>query len=83
MLGMFSEAHNFNQNISNWDVSKVKDMDGMFMDGVLYASVSNNLAQGYGSLWFLKFSELGFAEHLTFEAVNNLQHSDLVNSVRV
>jgi 4-amino-4-deoxy-L-arabinose transferase-like glycosyltransferase len=41
-------------------------MDGMFMDGVLYASVSNNLAQGYGSMWFLKFSELGFAQNLTF-----------------
>lgn len=41
-------------------------MDGMFMDGVLYASVAHNLANGYGSMWFLKFSELGFAEHLTF-----------------
>jgi 4-amino-4-deoxy-L-arabinose transferase-like glycosyltransferase len=41
-------------------------MDGMFMDGVLYASVSNNLAQGYGSMWFLKFSDLGFAGNPTF-----------------
>lgn len=41
-------------------------MDGMFMDGVLYACVSKNLANGYGSWWFLKYSEFGFAEHLTF-----------------
>ncbi|MEZ4923211.1 MAG: glycosyltransferase family 39 protein [Crocinitomicaceae bacterium] len=47
-------------------IAPVLIMDGMFMDGVLYASVSHNLANGYGSLWFLKFSELGFAEHLTF-----------------
>lgn len=38
----------------------------MFMDGVLYASVSKNLANGYGSMWWLKYSEYGFAEHLTF-----------------
>lgn len=40
--------------------------DGMFMDGVLYASVSNNLAQGIGTMWFLKFSDLGFAGFATF-----------------
>jgi 4-amino-4-deoxy-L-arabinose transferase-like glycosyltransferase len=40
--------------------------DGMFMDGVLYACVSNNLSQGIGSPWFLKFSELGFADLTTF-----------------
>ncbi|MEO9532530.1 MAG: glycosyltransferase family 39 protein [Crocinitomicaceae bacterium] len=40
--------------------------EGMFMDGVLYACVSNNLAQGFGSMWFLKFSELGFANFATF-----------------
>lgn len=40
--------------------------EGMFMDGVLYSSVSNNLAQGYGSMWFMKFSELGFAGNATF-----------------
>ena len=31
--------------------------DGMFMDGILYATVSKNLANGYGSFWFPKFSE--------------------------
>lgn len=41
-------------------------MDGMFMDGVLYAAVSKNLANGYGSMWWLRFSEFGFAEHVTF-----------------
>ena len=41
-------------------------MDGMFMDGLLYATVSNNLANDYGSMWFLKFSEYGFANNPTF-----------------
>jgi 4-amino-4-deoxy-L-arabinose transferase-like glycosyltransferase len=41
-------------------------MDGMFMDGLLYATVSKNLANGNGSLWFLRFSDYGFAENLTF-----------------
>lgn len=31
--------------------------DGMFMDGVLYTSVSKNLANGIGSFWFPEFSE--------------------------
>ena len=31
--------------------------DGMFMDGLIYASVSNNLSHGIGSFWFLTFSE--------------------------
>jgi hypothetical protein len=31
--------------------------DGMFMDGLIYASVSHNLANGIGSFWFLTFSE--------------------------
>jgi 4-amino-4-deoxy-L-arabinose transferase-like glycosyltransferase len=31
--------------------------DGMFMDAVLYSSVSHNLALGNGSFWFPKFSE--------------------------
>ncbi len=31
--------------------------DGMFMDGLIYASVSHNLSQGIGSPWFLKFSD--------------------------
>lgn len=34
--------------------------DGMFMDGQLYATVSKNLAEGYGTWWFPKFSETPF-----------------------
>ncbi len=34
--------------------------DGMFMDGQLYATVSKNLAEGYGTWWFPKFSESTF-----------------------
>ena len=30
--------------------------DGMFMDGVLYASISKNLANGFGSFWFPQLS---------------------------
>lgn len=32
--------------------------DGMFMDGLLYASVAKNLADGHGSLWFPHFSKV-------------------------
>lgn len=31
--------------------------DGMFMDGVLYAAVAHNLAEGIGSFWHLTLSE--------------------------
>ena len=41
-------------------------MEGIFMDGLLYSTVSKNLADGYGSMWFLKYSHYGFAEHPTF-----------------
>lgn len=37
-------------------------MDGMFMDGVLYASVSRNYAEGYGTFWFHTFSETFYKE---------------------
>tara|TARA_Y100000385_G_scaffold105006_1_gene108824 strand:- start:7162 stop:8562 length:1401 start_codon:yes stop_codon:yes gene_type:complete len=30
--------------------------DGMFMDGLLYAAISNNLSNGYGSFWNLLLS---------------------------
>ena len=30
MYGMFRQAHQFNQDISNWDVSLVENMAGMF-----------------------------------------------------
>jgi len=31
--------------------------DGMFMDGLIYATISKNLANGIGSFWFPVFSE--------------------------
>ncbi len=31
--------------------------DGMFTDGIIYADISRNLAEGYGSFWHLHFSE--------------------------
>jgi hypothetical protein len=34
--------------------------DGMFLDGVLYTCVSNNLSHGYGSFWSPMFSPAGF-----------------------
>src|ERR1700685_3790893 len=30
--------------------------DGMFMDAMLYSSVSHNLSQGIGTFWFPQFS---------------------------
>ena len=39
---------------------------GMFMDGMIYATVSNNLANDYGSYWDLSFSDTilhQFREH--------------------
>ncbi len=37
-------------------------MDGMFMDGVLYASVSRNYAEGFGTFWFPYFSETFYTD---------------------
>ena len=34
--------------------------DGMFMDGLFYASVSKNLADGIGTFWFPHFSQTLF-----------------------
>ncbi len=31
--------------------------DGMFTDGIIYADISRNSAEGYGTFWHLKFSE--------------------------
>ncbi|NOZ34445.1 MAG: hypothetical protein GXO80_04000 [Chlorobi bacterium] len=31
--------------------------NGMFMDGTIYAGISRNLAEAYGSFWNMKFSE--------------------------
>ena len=36
--------------------------DGMFIDGVCYAALSNNLANGIGSLWSLKLTDTMFSE---------------------
>ena len=41
-------------------------MDGMFMDGMLYSAVAHNLANGYGSFWFPRFSEMNVAGLETF-----------------
>jgi hypothetical protein len=37
--------------------------DGMFMDGQIYAAVSHNLANGYGTFWFPTFSKYFMAEY--------------------
>jgi len=49
--------------------------EGMFMDGMLYACVSNNLANGFGTFWFPRFSQLGIANLTTFH-----EHPPLVFS---
>lgn len=36
--------------------------DGMFMDAMLYTSVSHNLSQGIGTFWFPQFSVLGVSQ---------------------
>jgi 4-amino-4-deoxy-L-arabinose transferase-like glycosyltransferase len=51
--------------------------DGMFMDGVLYACVSNNLANGEGSFWFPVFSKLGIAGQENFH-----EHPPLVFGIQ-
>lgn len=51
--------------------------DGMFMDGVLYTCVAKNLANGIGTFWFPKFSELGFAGNTTFH-----EHPPLVFGIQ-
>lgn len=40
--------------------------EGMFMDGLIYAAIGNNMAHNEGSFWFPKFSEtlmVSFHEH--------------------
>ena len=34
--------------------------DGMFMDGLYYASISRNLANGLGSFWHLHFTDISY-----------------------
>lgn len=36
--------------------------DGMFMDGLIYASISRNMAEGFGTFWKPQLSETLFAE---------------------
>jgi hypothetical protein len=40
--------------------------DGMFMDGMLYSSVSHNLSQGIGSFWFPQFSKCNMSGLTSF-----------------
>lgn len=40
--------------------------DGMFMDAMLYTSVSHNLSQGIGTFWFPQFSEHNIAGLTSF-----------------
>ncbi|HRH71011.1 MAG TPA: glycosyltransferase family 39 protein [Flavobacteriales bacterium] len=40
--------------------------DGMFMDGELYAAVAHNEANGYGTFWEPRFSQVGLAGMTTF-----------------
>lgn len=42
-------------------VSPALFSDGMFMDGLIYANIAKNLADGMGSFWYLKFSESWFS----------------------
>jgi len=40
--------------------------DGMFMDGLIYSAIANNLSEGMGSFWDLQFGEVWevhFREH--------------------
>ncbi|MCB0794619.1 MAG: glycosyltransferase family 39 protein [Flavobacteriales bacterium] len=39
---------------------------GMFMDGLLYTVVAHNLAEGFGTFWEPRFSQVGFAGSVTF-----------------
>ena len=34
--------------------------EGMFMDGLYYATIANNLANNIGSFWFLHFTNTEF-----------------------
>ena len=36
--------------------------DGMFLDGIIYASVSKNLSQGIGTFWNPHFTDTRYAE---------------------
>lgn len=51
--------------------------EGMFMDGMLYACVSKNLAHGFGTFWFPKFNLTGFAGLQTFH-----EHPPLVFGIQ-
>lgn len=38
----------------------------MFMEGVMYSAISKNMAMGFGSFWFPRFSEIGLGGMFTF-----------------
>ena len=70
MRGMFSQASLFDQNLSDWDVSKVIYFDDEpFMKGFLEdASLS---VENYDAL-LIGWSQLGLVNDLTFNAGNSL-----------
>ena len=51
--------------------------EGMFMDGMLYACVSKNLANSYGTFWLPKFNEMGLGGLKTFH-----EHPPLVFGIQ-
>ena len=50
--------YNTSTSFKGFLVLPVLIMDGMFMDGVLYACVSKNLANGFGSMWWLEVPKM-------------------------
>jgi surface protein len=49
MIAMFFQASSFNQDLSNWDVSRVEDMSDMFSEA---ASFHQNLCAWGGNFPF-------------------------------
>ena len=45
--------------------------DGMFLDGLVYATVSHNLANGLGSFWHPNFSATFFHDYHCFGKNDN------------
>jgi len=36
MVNMFADAPSFNQNINNWDISKVRDLSSVFWKAISF-----------------------------------------------